>query len=259
MNYKKIAASITLIMLIIATIAVVTLFHTDKESIYFIIGSGVLASIIASLIFTALSSFLLREPTSERDELKELIGEFQVRQLHGVVKICQKFEQKPEYWNKLIADSSSQLDMLGHAFTTWTHYPHADSFAEKIRLIAKNHGQVRIVILDPEGENTQRLSSRFGRNYSDRVQETVSFFKSKIYAKLSKAQKKRVVIKLEKESDVSYMYINNGSMAVVSPYYTLHSDSKDNLVIELDSKSKFLNSYASDFEEVFKNAGEIKI
>lgn len=256
MNYKKTAISIALIILIITTIAVVALFYTDKESIYFILGSGVLASILASLVFAALSSLLLREPASERDELKELVAEFQDRQLHGVVKISPKFEQNPEYWNELITDSNLQLDMLGHAFTTWTHHPHADFFAQKIRSIAKKGGRVRIVILDPEGENTQRLSARFGKPYSDRVQETLSFFESEIYAKLGQAQKERVVIKLEKDSDVSYMYINNGSRAVVSPYYTLHSDSKDNLVIELDSKSKFSNSYASDFDKVFKNAGE---
>ncbi|WP_340700372.1 hypothetical protein [Vibrio harveyi] len=155
MNYKRTSISIALIILIIATIAVVTLFYTNKESIYFILGSGVLASILASLVFAALSSLLLREPASERDELKELVAEFHERQLHGVVKVSPKFEQNPEYWNGLIAGSSLQLDMLGHAFTTWTHHPHAESFAQKIRLIAKNGGLVRIVILDPEGENTQ--------------------------------------------------------------------------------------------------------
>ena len=149
--------------------------------------------------------------------------------------------------------------MLGNAFTTWTHQPHSTFFAEKLIKIAKSGGMVRVVILDPEGENTAKLESRFGKSYSERVKETLSFFDSEIYPKLSGSQKKKVIIKLENDSEVSFMYINNGTQVVVSPYYTKHADSKDNLVIELDSQSKFSGSYSADFEKVFKSASARQI
>lgn len=246
------------LLLIIGAVVAATLYFTKRDTIYFALSIGALGSIIASIIYGIFSFILIREPSQERDKLKKLLVEFQERELKGVSHICHKFEQKPEYWNGLIAASTNKLDMLGHAFTTWTHQPHTDFFSKKIVKILKNGGIVRIVILSPDGENTSRLTKRVGKPYPERANETLQFIKTHILDKLSNSKKDNLFIKLERESEIPYMYINNGNKIVVSPYYSKVSDSKDNLVIEFDTKSKFGGSYSSDFDLVFKTAQEWK-
>jgi hypothetical protein len=256
MKLRNALVFIIVLVLIFISIGVGALFFTEKESIYFAMSSAVLASIIASLIYGAFSFLLLKEPASEKDQLKSLMNEFHNRELNGIKHICHKFEQKPEYWNDIVRASTKNLDMMGHAFTTWTHDPHKDFFADKIIEIAKGGGKVRIVILSPDGENTSKLTDRFGRKYKERVNETLDFFKRDVLTKLSGSKRNNITIKLEGNNEISYMYINNGRRIVVSPYYVKASDSKDNLVIEFGCDSKFGGSYTSDFNQVFKGANE---
>ena len=258
MKLRNALVFIIVLVLIFISVVVGALFFTDKESIYFTISSAVLASIVASLIYGAFSFLLLKEPESEKTQLKKLINEFHSRELNGIEHICHKFEQNPEYWNSLVRGANKKLDMMGHAFTTWTHEPHKEFFAKKIIEMAKNGGQVRIVILSPDAESTSRLSKRFGKKYKERVNETLTFIKENVLAHLSNSKKGNVAIKLESDSEISYMYINNGYRIVVSPYYAKTSDSKDNLVIEFGSDSTFGGSYATDFDQVFYNANEWK-
>lgn len=254
MKLRNALVFIIVLVLIFISIGVVALFFTEKESIYFAMSSAILASIIASLIYGAFSFILLKEPALEKDQLKSLMSEFHNRELNGIEHICHKFEQKPEYWNDIVRTANKNLDMMGHAFTTWTHPPHKEFFANKIIEIANSGGLVRIVILSPNGENTSNLTRRFGRNYKDRINETLDFFRQDVLINLSKSKKENIVIKLESDNEISYMYINNGNRIVVSPYYAKASDSKDNLVIEFGCESKFGGSYIADFDQVFDGA-----
>lgn len=256
MKIRNALIFIIVLIIIIFSVVTVTLFFTAKESIYFILNIGILASLIASIIYGLFNFLLLKQPIAERDELKSLITEFRKRELNGIKNICHKFEQNPEYWNGFLASATQKLDMLGHAFTTWTHEPHKEFFAKKIIQIIKNEGTVRIVILSPDSDNTKKLTKRVGKPYKDRVNETLQFFSTNIIPKLGEKQLNRLLIKLENESDIPFMYINNGSNIIVSPYYSKAIDSKDNLVIQFSLESKFGGSYSSDFDQVFSQAIE---
>lgn len=244
-------------VLIAAAVAAATLAATtEKDSVTYALGSGVLASLMAAVVYSAVSYFLLRESSDEKEKLQGLIEEFQSRQLSGVLHICHKFEQRPDYWNSFLERSTDRLDLMGHAFTTWTHEPHKETFAQAIHRVVRGGGRVRVILLDPNGGNTKRLSDRVGRQYAQRLAETLEFFDDVVYPKLRASERGRLSVVHESNADMPYMYLDNGKSVILSPYWSKTSDNKDNMVIEVERNSKFGVAFRADFDQSFTSASK---
>lgn len=247
-----------LIFVVVATaVAVAALAaNADKDSVAYALGSGIIASLIAAVVYSAASYFLLKESSDEKEELQKLISEFRARQLSGVIHICHKFEQKPDYWNNFLALATDRLDLMGHAFTTWTHEPHKEAFAQAMQRVLRAGGRVRIVLLDPTSDNTARLSMRVGRQYVLRLEETLRFFEEVVYPSLRPKDRGRLTLVHEAKADMPYMYLDNGKTVIVSPYWSKTSDNKDNMTIEVERDSKFGIAFRADFDQSFVAAAD---
>ena len=171
----------------------------------------------------------------------------------GITAIQDKYRFDPFFWQSVLEESGSKLDLLGHALSTWCEEPYRDGFARHLKHIANSNGTVRIVVLNPNGHSHQRRQKALGKSYEQRLQTTFIFIKTQIIDKLPPTKQKNIVVKHVSDFEFSYMLIRTERHVVVSPYMA-RTDSKDNLLVSFDIDSKYANVYMNDFEKIFESA-----
>lgn len=253
---KKIIVSLSVVMLILVVAFVGYKLNSPDNTITFALSAGFLSSLVSSMVFATIGYFIVNEPKTKREEFRELLKELKDRELKGVKTINEKYSFNPEYWKKLLAESKQNFDLLGHALTTWCEQPYKKDFAEKIVEIIKKNGNVRIVVLHPDGNGHARRFDAINKSYKEKIEKTISFIKEKILTKLPVTKKQNLEVRWLKDLDMPYMMIRTNSHVVVSPYLA-KSDSKNHLLISFDISSKYANIYTTDFDRIFESAEKI--
>jgi len=254
---KRMIVLIILGALIIGISLVGYLLSSPKETLQFTLASGVLSSLIASVVFSIILYFLLNEPVSDRAELKSLLAELEDRELKGIKTVREKHTFDPEYWLSLIREGRKELDVMGHSLAKWCEEPYAKIFAEQLISIAKSNGKVRIVILNPDGDSHNRKSISLNKSYEARIKGFINFIKKEVLNKLSNGQKNNIDIRWVLDIDLPYMYIRTDRTVVVSPYLA-KTDSLNNLLLSLAQGSKYAVMYRNDFDRIFADCEVVK-
>lgn len=252
-NRWKFVLGGTIITIVIAILFIV--YFSNKDELIKEFCLGIIISIISSLMFFLCSEFLFNDDTikSEVHDIKgycELTNELNILGIQNIKSISVD-DQDTSFWLSILKNSHEQLDIIAHTLSPWFKDDYQDSFINKIVELANNNKIVRILILDPNGNNLNFVNTGDLGKYREKIFNTVKSIKG-IYDKINPNSRKNLIIKFNSSYVIPYSYIRNDVNTFVSPY--LCSNSERSSFITVCSKGKKIaNVFNNDFEDIFKN------
>jgi hypothetical protein len=169
----------------------------------------------------------------------------------GLLRIADKYDFNPAFWNGMMTQSVTRLDMAGHALSKWVEEPYRDTFLARLAETATLGGSVRILLLNPNGPAHAQRASSAGLVYRNRIYATLTALSS-VIAALPEGRRDNVAVRWTADA-LRYMFIRSDTITVVSPYLSA-TDSKDALVFVFEPHSRHALTYAADFDKLFTAA-----
>lgn len=185
------------------------------------------------------------------------LGQIGNQEHQGIQMVRPKYKFEPSFWLRVLAESSSTLDIVGNALNTWCEEPYVAAFELQIKKILASGGRVRLGILDPNGAAHSRLRSRTGTDYSKRISETLQFVNHQIISTLPKASRKNMHLIQLGDTDLPYMAIRTDLSILVAPYFSQNASKKHGIMLVLDKESQFGTGFLVDIEQIFASGKQI--
>lgn len=165
-------------------------------------------------------------------------------------------ENEHEFWLGLIQDYNESLDIASRTISPWLTEAYRESFILGIEQRLVKGKTVRILILQPNAEETKQIEKRLGRRISRDINTTLQILKSSVWNKLSDEQKKIFAVKLCR-TNIPYIYINNGLSVTVSPYMVSSTTQGKTFLAVFERTSQFIRGFDDDFTSLFNNAIDV--
>ncbi len=217
---------------------------------WFEIGTGLSCSFVATLIYAALLSYILKEPISESACCEELWNEIYNRELEGVEKIKEKDKFEPKFWLDLLKESNTKLDLMGRDLSKWCEQAYKESFFACLRKLTEGGGNVRILLIEPDGSIQTMLAKVTGIDYSQRIKNTLRLIKAEVIKKISQENCNNITVKHLDEINPPYMFIKTDQHTFMSPYSAKIDNSRNPLLV-LKSDTMYATIFNNDFDDLF--------
>lgn len=220
-----------------------------SNTVWFVVGAGVLSSLLASLVLGFFTSRALGGQSELADKLLQLEKAAESRARYGATFIDEKYFHKPEYWNQLSDSTSRQFYLLGHALNTWAQPEYKKAFLLAIERVIRNKGDFCMLLLDPDGEAQQRIVDVRGRSYRSDIDITLHAV-AEVYRKLPTNLKSGVDVRwLPSEEQPLYMAVVTDASLEYSPYFA-RASTRTAPHASFAISSSFANTVISDFQSV---------
>lgn len=256
---KKKTAIIIAIITVIAIIAFV-IGKNYNNTLWETVLLGAISSLVASTVFYLFDEIVfgdknsiedIRESISSIDDFSHSIFD-QYRYELKRIDFSDITDKKNDIWMAFLKASATKLDITAHTLSPWFRSTYAPMFKETINRIIKAGGKVRILILDPEGENLKQIKTDNLEEYKEKIKGSLDEL-GKIKKELSDADKDRLIVKINGKLVIPYSYLANESEIAISPYLS-SSSGRSSFVAVFSEKSSLANSYINDFEDTFNSA-----
>jgi len=239
-------------------VAAYYIFTTPEASIQNRLATGMLGSLLAAIVYSLLTFFLVRESVEDKKEFRECLAELKRRDLQGVRHIRAKTEFEPVFWISLLSSASTCLDLTGHALSQWCEEPYRESFVSTLRRIASNGGKVRILLMKPDGENHTRRQELVGTIYTDRIRTTIRTVHNDVLRQIAPSYQKNISMKWNGTADFYNVFIRTDTTVLVSPYLTT-MNSQHAIQLVFTPGGRFGTTYCTDFENLFKKSDPLDL
>lgn len=256
---------------------------------------GILASIIASLIFSVFSLYVLNDPDHEEEmgainELNNGVNKIassaviadgvkcdiihqqvrenaqKIEEVNSFKKIKDKglrtirskedLDHKQEFWLDLLQNYDAPLDIASRTLSPWLKAAYREKFLPSIEQRLKKGHHVHLLIQKPNSEDIKKLEAKLGKNISKSAGDTLSVLKSNIWCKLTEDQKKIFRVKVC-ESVIPYIYIDNGQSVTISPYMSTSKAQGRSFLVVFDHTSQYIEGFDDDFSELLNGADDV--
>lgn len=293
---KNAVRNIIIIVTIIVTLVVAVLpFIFPGNKVLATICLGILASIIASLIFSVFSLYVLNDPDHEEEmgainELNngvnkiassaviadgvkcdiihqqvnanakkiEEVNSFKKIKDRGLRTIRSKedLDHKQEFWLNLVQNYDAPLDIASRTLSPWLKVAYREKFLLSIEQRLNNGHHVHLLIQKPNSDDIKKLEVKLGKNISKSAGDTLSVLKLNIWGKLTDSQKELFKVKVC-ESIIPYIYIDNGQSVTISPYMASSKAQGRSFLVVFDHTSQYIEGFDDDFSELLNDADDV--
>ncbi len=220
---------------------------------------GAISSLVASTVFYVFDELIF----GDKNNIKEIrdsivtIDQF-THTIHDQycfeldrIDFSDNSDKNKDLWLSLLDVSTSKLDIIAHTLSPWFRDAYEHKFTETINRILKVGGKVRILLLDPEGENLKHIKADDQEEYKNRIKSSLKELK-KIRGMLSEEENERLIIKVNGKLVIPYSYTANNSQIAISPYLC-SSSGRSSFVAVFSERSKLATNYINDFEDTFNS------
>jgi len=229
-----------------------------SQTLAFVIGSGVMSSLLASLVLGFFTSRSLGGQSELADKLLQLEKASESRARYGVTFIDDKYFHKPEYWNHLSDNTSKQFLLIGHALNTWTQPEYKKAFLEAVSRVIRNKGDFCMILLDPDGEAQKRIIAARGRNYRTDIDTTLHAL-AEVHRALPANLKGKVDVRLLAPAEQPlYMAVITDSSLEFSPYFA-RASTRSAPHASFAISSPFANTLIADFQSVRPSCNPVNL
>lgn len=224
-------------------IAVGVMLASDREGTAFAVGAGVLGSLIASLYALLVNVFVLGDTSLDADRLEQVVGDLtrgaallEQGAAHGVVAVKPKSAYTRDEWVALLTGAHKELVIVGHALHKWCRDDVKPPFVEAIQRLAGSGHRVLLVVLPLDGNVTEQLGQRRGKDYRRRVKETLETL-AEIHSQLPEPSRRLLEVRmLRDDTPMPYMLAGNDQVLVTAPY-PIAADSDTMPAVTVDATS----------------------
>jgi hypothetical protein len=200
---------------------------------------GVFSALIAAGLSSAIGSVITSRPrasTSADGPLK----------LPGLIRLSAKNSLSSDEWLRVLTRAKHEFYIAGHTLGKWCSPTHRDTFETNITRILKRSGSVRLVLLDLDCPQLERLKQATGTDYSDRVRQSMQVLHAFV-DRLSTDQRARLTISILKaHMELPYMVVGN-ERTLITATYLASRDSDEVPCLELDRTSDAAIAIYDDF------------
>ena len=247
------AARVAILIVLVIGLALVGFgLAQPSNTLAFVIGSGVLSSLLASLVLGFFTSRALGGQSELADKLLQLEKAAESRARYGATFIDEKYFHKPEYWNQLSEGTSKRFLLTGHALNTWTHPEYKKAFLDAVSRVIKNKGDFCMLLLDPDGQAQKRIFDARGRNYRTDIETTLQAL-AEVHKKLPMNLKAKLDVRFfPAEEQPLYMAVITDSSLEYSPYFA-RASTRSAPHASFAISSAFANTVISDFQAIRPN------
>lgn len=236
----------------------------SEDEIFRSIGSGVLASIIASFVFSFISEIWnddeKKEQKSNIDQIKRDLNKIGRRETAldkafsgGLeqIELIDYADESDNLWIDLLEKADSRLDIIAHTLHPWFKDEYADKFSSQIIKILMTGKKVRILILDPEGDNLEYINTVDPKGYRRKIETSISELR-KIYNSVDPSVKKNLIVKDNGCYVIPYTYIRNDINTYISPYLCANA-TRSSFIAICKCDSRIAKGFNEDFDEIFNS------
>lgn len=246
---KRAARVGILIVLVVGLVLVGFGLAQPSSTVAFVVGSGVLSSLLAALVLGFFTSRSLGGQSELAEKLLQLEKAAESRARYGATFIDEKYVHKPEYWNQLSDSTSKQFLLIGHALNTWTQPEYKKAFLAAITRVIRNKGDFCIILLDPDGQAQKRIIDARGRNYRTDIETTLQAL-SEVHKKLPANLKSKLDVRFLRSDDQPlYMAVITDSSLEYSPYFA-RASTRSAPHASFALSSPFASTVISDFQSL---------
>jgi hypothetical protein len=255
---RSLARVAILIVLVIGLALVGYGLAQPSNTIVFVVGSGVLSSLLASLVLGFFTSKALGAQSQLVDKLLQLEKAAESRVRNGATFIDEKYSHKPEYWNQLSTNTSKQFLLIGHALDTWTRSEYRTAFQAAIVRVIKNKGDFCVLLLDPNGDAQKRIIEARGKDYRTNIETTLHAL-AEVRAKLPDHLKTKLDVRfLPPKEQPLYMAVVTDSSLEYSPYF-VRASTRSAPHASFAISSSFANTVITDFQAIRPNSEPVDL
>jgi hypothetical protein len=236
-----------------ALVTIGIMVASDPTKTPFVIGAGILGSLIASFLMLAVTEILLgpsrddQAATAARLDaslgaldgalgaLDSAVGTLdaaiplmaQATQ-HGFVAVKPKSHYSSDDWSAVLRDANEKLLLVGHALDKWCAEDIRPLFEETLERLALAGKTVQLLTLPIAGANTTRITDQRGKDYSRRVQTTHDVVAA-VYHRLPSEFRSALSVRAL-SSDVDMPYIVANEHVVITCAYPTTAQSSDSML-----------------------------
>lgn len=253
------AARVSILIVLVIGLALVGFgLAQPANTVAFVIGAGVLSSLLASLVLGFFTSRSLGGQSELADKLLQLERAAESRQRYGATFIDEKYFHKPEYWNQLSDGTSKQFYLIGHALNTWSQPEYKKSFLAAISRVIRSKGDFCMLLLDPDGDAQKRIVSARGRSYRKDIETTLHAL-AEVHKSLPANLKGKLDVRfLPSEEQPLYMAVITDSSLEYSPYFS-RASTRSAPHASFAISSPFANTVISDFQSIRQNCKPVDL
>lgn len=259
MRLGRTTARVAILIVLVIGLALVGFgLAQPSNTVAFVIGSGVLSSLLASLVLGFFTSRSLGGQSELADKLLQLEKAAESRARYGATFIDEKYFHKPEYWNRLSDGTSKQFFLIGHALNTWAQPEYKQAFLAAISRVVKNKGDFCMLLLDPDGQAQKRIIDARGRNYRTDIEATLHAL-AEVHKKLPANLKGKLDVRfLPSDEQPLYMAVITDLSLEYSPYFA-RASTRSAPHASFAISSPFANTVISDFQSIRSNCKPVDL
>ena len=151
MKRKQITIIGVVISVLIITVIVMAV-NLDRSAIIETILTGVVSSILASIVFYVFSKYVFQDNSDEKEKLdkaiektREIYG-FALNSQLGILKIEKRSGYNTDFWRKFLQGTKNRCIISGRTLNRWLKKEIRDEFIETLKRLIKNNGEIVFVI-----------------------------------------------------------------------------------------------------------------
>lgn len=246
------------IMLAVCCLAVAGQETFDLLNVVQNIAVSIVCSVIASILFCF---FQVAASEDEHEEHLKVFQEMDQKldsqmQLYasGIVSLRKKsyYDEKGTFWLDIIKSASNHLDLVGHSCNRWFNEEFRGVFIQKIRQMAKQERDVRIV-LSGEKPDLQRVKKTDPENKAEAKLSKIELTCVELYQiwkALPEKKRKYLKVYLADCSEVTHMYIRTDASCFVSPYVLDRSNFGNSFLLEIKANTEYSKCFEDNFNDL---------
>ena len=259
-------AAVGILVAALVTIGIMVASNPTKTP--FVIGAGILGSLIASFLMLAVTEIVLGPSRDDQAVAAERLDAAfttldaafpllaQATQ-HGFVAIKPKWHYSSDDWSAVLRKAQEELLLVGHALDKWCAEDIRPLFEDTLDRLARNGKTVRLVTLPTSGANTDRITSQRGKDYSRRVQTTHDVVAA-VHARLPPEARSVLCVRaLSEDVDMPYMLVANEHVVITCAYPTTAQSSDGMLTTTAHPDKPFGRAMREDARQLIERHSEI--
>lgn len=238
----------------------------DMGALFINIGLSILCSLVASFIFILIEQAYTSDDSDLVKGQLEQIHESLKRQNElydsGIVSIHPKayFDKDNEFWQQIIENTDSRLELIGHSLSHWFSDEYRDLFCNKIVQIINSEKEVR-VILSADRYDINKVKEVYKEHKKatglNKTEKTLLYF-IQLLGSVDQNNWKNLKVYVNQLSKVTYLYIRTDYQCIISPYILSPTNSKNSFLLELQAGTTYTRAFEEDFKEMMGDLDSIE-
>ena len=220
-----------------------------------------MCSIVASVIYNIIHrAYTINDADQTRSKLDTIEENLKIQNElydNGIISIHPKshFDNEEDYWNGIIEETNTKLNLIGHSISKWFKSEYKDTFLGKIKQMLESDNKINIIL---SSNNIDTTLSKVKKAYADRrmlpqltkVEKTILNLCEYINKNVAEDKRKFLNVYVTDLSKVTYLYIRTDRQCIISPYTHSLDDHQNSFLLELKPGTSYVKSLEDDYDEM---------